>query len=497
MFSRETQAIMDAAVDAVIVIDHRGRMLAVNDSTAKMFGYRVDEMLGENVSMLMTGPHRDEHDGYLARYLETGVARIIGIGREVIAARRDGTPFPARLSVGRVAESEPPRFVGMLREITAEREATAALKHERDRARAYLELNDGILVTLDTGRRIREVNARGTELFSVPPREILGHDWLDYIRGESERERAEQLLAAALASNSSAARDLEAVIPSGEFRKIHWRCIAMRDAAGTHSGWLCAGTNITDRALREQEARLAQDRITRVAHLATMGEMAAGLAHELNQPLTAITTYARACERYIEMPEPDMPELREAVREIGAEGLRAGRIISRLRQLVRNDAPDERTSVDINEVIEDLEPLLAADARVHDTKLRLSLAPQLPAVSANAAQLQQVVLNLVRNAFEAVLEVPAVEREVEIATMRHAAGDLAIRVSDSGPGINPAIADRIFDPFTTSKPNGTGLGLAISRTIVHAHGGAIDSQSAMNRGACFQVRLKALEDEGP
>jgi len=142
MFSRETQALMEAAVDAVVVIDHRGSILATNDATCLMFGYRADEMLGENVKMLMPEPDRSDHDGYLARYLETGKAKIIGIGREVTARRGDGTVFPVRLSVGRVPDAVPPRFVGLMRDISAEREATAALKLERDRARAFLELND-------------------------------------------------------------------------------------------------------------------------------------------------------------------------------------------------------------------------------------------------------------------------------------------------------------------------------------------------------------------
>ena len=128
---------------------------------------------------------------------------------------------------------------------------------------------------------------------------------------------------------------------TGERRRIYWRCIALRAADGQPAGWLCSGADVTERVLREQHTHLAHDRLTRVARLATMGEMAAGVAHELNQPLTAITTYARACERYLNMRQPDFAELREAVREISAEGMRAGEIIRRLRQLVRSDAPEE------------------------------------------------------------------------------------------------------------------------------------------------------------
>src|SRR3954470_2879831 len=140
MFSKGTQALMQAAVDAIIVIDDRGRMAALNDAACRMFGYRLDELLSGNVSLLMPEPDRSAHDGYIARYLESGNPRIIGIGREITARRKDGTTFPARLSVGRIADAGPPRFVGIVRDVSAEREASAALQLERDRANAYLEL---------------------------------------------------------------------------------------------------------------------------------------------------------------------------------------------------------------------------------------------------------------------------------------------------------------------------------------------------------------------
>ena len=369
MLSKETQALMEAAVDAVIVIDHDGRMLAVNESTRHIFGFGIDELLGQNVSMLMPDPDRGLHDGYLARYLRTGVARNIGLGREVTARRSDGTTFPARLSVGRIPDSNPPRFVGFVRDTTAEHQA-------------------------------------------------------------------------------------------------------------------------------KEHALLAQDRLMRVARMATMGEMAAGIAHELNQPLTAITTYARACEHYVDMPEPDLTELREAVREIGAEGRRAAGIITRLRQLVRNDEHVEHVPTDLNALIEELKILLLADARLHDTRLSVTLSPDLPWVNANPVQLQQLVLNLARNAFEALTEIPAGDRELDLTTVRNIVGEVEIRIRDNGPGISPAIADRLFDTFSTTRKSGTGLGLAISRTIVHAHGGTIEPLPVLPRGASFHIRLPAREETG-
>jgi two-component system sensor kinase FixL len=491
MFSRETQALMEAAVDAVVVIDHRGSILATNDATCHMFGYRTDQMLGENVRMLMPEPDRSDHDGYLARHLETGKAKIIGIGREVTARRGDGTVFPVRLSVGRVPDAVPPRFVGLMRDISAEREATAALKLERDRARAFLELNEAILLELDPQRRVREINARGSQLLGAPVSEIAGQDWIRFMCGNGERERARLLLASALSSGTSREREFDCLDMVGTPRRIYWRCIALRAADGEPAGWLCSGADVTEWAQREQHAHLAQERLTRVARLATMGEMAAGVAHEVNQPLTAITTYASACERYLGQPAPDMAELREAVREINAEGQRAGEIIRRLRQMVKVDAPDERSNVDVNALVQELRSLLQSDARLHDAQLRIELAPKLPPVAANAVHVQQVILNLVRNALEALLAQPAGTRRVEITTAITDTGDVEIRVSDNGAGVEASIADRLFDPFSTTKASGTGLGLAISRTIVQSHGGTIGTRPGQPQGAIFFVRLPA------
>jgi two-component system, LuxR family, sensor kinase FixL len=490
MFSKETQALMEAAVDAIVVIDHRGRITAINDATRRMFGFRTDELLGENVSRLMPEPDRSAHDGYLDAHLKTGRARIIGIGREVTAQRSDGSLFPTHLSVGRIGGHGPPRFIGILRDITAERAANAELKLERDRASAYLELNESILLMLDPQRRIVEINARGSDLLGAPSVDLHGRDWLDFLLGESERERGRHMLDSSLGGGGSREREFAARDASGAERRIYWRCIARHSADGSPAGWLCSGVDVTERSRRDEERLIAQDRLTRVARMATLGEMAAGVAHELNQPLTAITTYARACERYLDQPEPDFAEIREAIREIGSEGLRAGEIIRRLRALVRSDAV-RKHAVDMNSLIEELKVLMIADARTHDTRLRLNPAPGLPPVGADPVQLQQVVLNLVRNALEALQEMPPGERDIELATALTSDGDVEVRVTDNGPGVAGHVAGRIFEPFCTTKANGTGLGLAISRTIVESHKGTIGTVPVVPHGATFFVRLPA------
>src|ERR1044071_1720554 len=229
-------------------------------------------------------------------------------------------------------------------------------------------------------------------------------------------------------------------------------------------------------------------RLTHVSRLATMGEMAAGIAHELNQPLTAIASYAQACDWLLARGSTDTAEIRDALQQITAQGLRAGEIIRRLRNLVRT--PDtQRVLADCNNLVEELRGLALTDARVHNARLELELAPNLPAVLVNRVEIQQVVLNLVRNAIEALEGVPPERRDITLRTANGPDDTVEISVTDTGPGVDQKIVDRLFSPFVTTKPAGAGLGLAISRSIVEAHKGTLRCRPDGAGGACFMLRL--------
>jgi len=227
-----------------------------------------------------------------------------------------------------------------------------------------------------------------------------------------------------------------------------------------------------------------------------MGEMAAGISHELNQPLAAIANYAQACARLLRVPAPDMPEISGALEQISGQALRAGEIIRRIRSLARNEDVRRETQ-DINELIREVHTLLASDARVHDGRLELDLAPALPRVTVDGVQIQQVLMNLVHNAFEAQggeavrTETNGATFEVRIATRPTDAGDVEVSVSDLGPGLAGEVEQRIFEPFFTTKPAGTGLGLAISRSIIKAHDARLGYRANQPRGACFYFVLPA------
>jgi two-component system, LuxR family, sensor kinase FixL len=246
--------------------------------------------------------------------------------------------------------------------------------------------------------------------------------------------------------------------------------------------------DISFRRRAEQDTHRLQERLTHVSRLATVGEMSAGIAHELNQPLTAVANYAQACDRLLGLPDPDIEEIRQALKQITSQAVRAGDIIRRLRALARHDLT-RREPTDINLLVSELSELIQLDAKTHDVQYKPDLAAQLPQVEADRAQVQQVILNLVRNAIEALGETTRTPRWVSLRTQDLADGTVEIAVCDNGPGVSQSIAAHLFDPFCTTKTHGTGLGLAISRTIIKSHQGTLDYRPNTPCGACFTVRL--------
>ncbi|HTY92667.1 MAG TPA: ATP-binding protein [Steroidobacteraceae bacterium] len=243
----------------------------------------------------------------------------------------------------------------------------------------------------------------------------------------------------------------------------------------------------SDQTAQPVSAGELQARMLTVSRLATIGEMAAGIAHELNQPLTAIANYAQACERLLARPSFSLEDCRQALREITVQAVRASEIMRRLQSLARSRAVD-RTSTDVDSVIGAIMTLVHSDARVHGVTVSLQLATDLPRVTVDPVQIQHVILNLVRNGIEALSSVPE-PRELAISTALATSGEVEIRVTDTGPGLDEAAVERMFDPYFSTRDNATGLGLPISNTIAKAHGGSLGYRPNVPRGACFFIRL--------
>ena len=245
--------------------------------------------------------------------------------------------------------------------------------------------------------------------------------------------------------------------------------------------------DVTERKRIEAEARQHQAELSYLLRLSTVGEMAAGLAHELNQPLAAITNYAKGCARRIVSSAGKPSQIVPALEEIAAQAMRAGDIIRRLRNLSRKGEV-RREPVDVNELVREVARFVDAEAHERAVRLQLDLAPQLPQVCADAIEMEQVILNLVRNGLEAVSGVEGGARELLLRTT--AADDtLEIAISDTGEGLAADVAEKMFDPFFSTKPGSLGMGLSISRSIVEAHGGRLWATPNLPRGTTFRFTL--------
>ncbi|MBS0555358.1 MAG: GHKL domain-containing protein, partial [Proteobacteria bacterium] len=259
------------------------------------------------------------------------------------------------------------------------------------------------------------------------------------------------------------------------------------DAQGRHTGWMGSVLDITERKRARELARQQQERLQATSRLVTMGEMASTLAHELNQPLAAIATYNSGCINRLKTAEADRDELVEIHEKIGRQARRAGEIIRRVHDFVRRAEP-KREPLDLNVVIRDAVGLLEADMRKRGMQVVTELAPDLPAVEADAVMIEQVVVNLVRNGMDA-MQAAAAERPIIRIGTRSDGKHVTIRVADRGPGIAPETAERLFQPFYTTKAEGMGMGLNICRSIAELHHGRLSFEPNPEGGTIFILTL--------
>jgi two-component system, LuxR family, sensor kinase FixL len=360
------QSILDSIPDAMVVINERGLIQSFSSAAERLFGLSAAEVLGKNVKILMPSPYREDHDGYIERYLRTGERRIIGIGRVVVGLRADGSTFPMELAVGEMHVREQRFFTGFIRDLT-ERQQTEA--------------------------RLQEL----------------------------------------------------------------------------------------------------QSELVHMSRLTAMGEMASALAHELNQPLAAIANYMKGSRRLLEnRQDQSLSVLRDAMEKAADQALRAGDIIRRLRDFVSRGESERRVE-DVKKLIEEASALALVGAKDKGVRVRFAFAPRLNYVLADKVQVQQVLLNLIRNAIDAMETAPT--RELVVATSPAPDNMVEISVADTGGGIAPEIADQLFQPFVTTKSHGMGVGLSISRTIIESHGGSIAPRPNPGGGTIFTFTLPVVTKE--
>ncbi len=280
----------------------------------------------------------------------------------------------------------------------------------------------------------------------------------------------------------------------GTYRRFLGRAEPLRDEQGNITRWFGTNTDIEDLRRTEDALQQAQADLAHVSRVSTLGELTASITHEVNQPLAGIMTNADASLRWLGRAQPNLDEARQAIERIIRDGQRAAEVVNRLRALARKEEPVRRP-LNLNDLVEELLPLLAHEVSRQRIRVELSLTPHLPAVPADRVQLQQVLINLLINGIQAMDETPIRQRVLAISTRVHGAGDVMLAVRDAGPGIDTAAAHDLFKAFVTTKTNGMGMGLSISKSIIEAHDGRIWADSDDTPGAVFRFTLPVQPNE--
>jgi PAS domain S-box-containing protein len=378
-------------------------------------------------------------------------------------------------------------------EISERRRAEEALKKSEQQLADILDHSTAVVFVKDLDFHYLLVNREHERRFHVQRDQIRGktdYDFLPRDIAETVRATDRQVI------QVGRPIQYEVAIPIAESVRHHVVVkFLLRDATGKPYAICGISTDITElkraeEELRQKEVSLreVQSELAHVSRVTTMGQLAASIAHEVNQPLAGIVTNANASLRWLAGDSPDLTEAREAIRRIIRDGNRAGDVVSRMRTLFKK-ASTAKERLDMNEAIEEVVFLTKSEMRRNKVASRMELAANLPPVMGDRVQLQQVVVNLILNAIEAMSTVEGRERDLLIRTQRGEGDEVRVAVQDSGIGLDPLSAERIFDAFHTTKPGGLGMGLSISRSIVESHGGRLWAVSNDGPGATFQFTL--------
>ena len=380
------------------------------------------------------------------------------------------------------------RTADLQEEVVRRRDTEATLRASEERWRSMFEASAVGITLMDQQNHFAAANEAFQKMVGYTEQELLSLGPVD-ITHEDDRQATREMIQDV---QSGKRQDYQA---EKRYRrkdgKVIWVRVSTARALDPNSplpGIPTLVEDITERKRAEMAWHDAREALSRATRLTVMGELSASIAHEINQPLSAIITNGRACERFLDFSPPDLDEVKDAVGEIVRDGKRASEVLSRIRAMSRNSAP-ERGPVDVNLAIAEVLALTRDELHRHRISVMTELHSNLPVIMADRVQLQQVVLNLVMNGIDAMRAVTDRPRNLTVRSQLSDQGNIVVNVADSGVGLDPRNRDRIFDSFFTTKPEGMGMGLAISNTIIQAHHGQLWAESGTPFGAVFGFTL--------
>ena len=519
--------VVETAPDAVISIDERGAILFANPATARIFGHDPAELIGQPLTVLMPEFLRKLHEKGFSRYLATGQRHINWQGTELTALRKDGKEFPVEISFGELSRDGHKVFTGFIRDISERKQAEEMrAAHARQMAvRAEVSLAFGKdeslktilgecseavvrhlgaafarIWTLSGDGKMLELQASAgmyTHLDGPHSRIPMGKFKIGMIAQGREPHLTNDVLSDPRISDRTWAKREGMVSFAGYPLSVGERTVGVlamfsrKPATAETTEALASGADLIAQGIERKNAQQAlqttQVELARVSRLTTMGELAASIAHEVNQPLTAVTNNSSACLRLLAASKLEPEVLRRVLEEIVADGNRASAVIARIRAFIKK-APTEKSKLNINEVIQEV--LTLTDREIFENRVQLDrqLSVALPLVLADRVQMQQVLLNLMMNGIEAMAAVTNRPRSLCVKSRIDDSGDVLVAVCDSGTGLSSE-ADRLFTPFFTTKASGMGMGLSISRSLVESHGGRLWAEPNSPHGAVFCFSL--------
>jgi len=487
-------AMLDSALDCIVTIDHEGRITEFNSAAERTFGYREDELLGRPMAEAIVPPAlREQHRQGLARYLTTSEARLLGKRIEMTAMRADGAEFPVELTITRIPLAGPPSFTGYLRDVTERKRSEAELR----RSNAYLAEAQRLSLTGSfTWKVTTDEHFWSEQVYRIFEYDTATEVSLGLILKSIHPEDIE--LVDEVIARANAGLDFEidfrAVMASGAVKYIHVVAHKIRGQEGRPE-YLGALQDVTERRLSEEALGRVRSELTHMSRVNSLGALTASIAHEVNQPLSGIITNASTCLRMLAADPPNVAGAQETARRTVRDGNRAADIIKRLRTLfAKRDSPSE--PVDLSEAAREVIALSASDLQRSRIIVRAELAEGLPPVTGDRVQLQQVILNLLLNAADAMKDVEDRTRLLTIgAELEEDSDYVRLTVRDAGVGLDPEGAARLFDAFYTTKSEGMGIGLSVSRTIVENHGGRLWAEANDGPGATFAFSIPCSSDD--